>query len=338
MTSFSSNPRRPSEFATIAKYFAPLSAGAPGAFGLQDDVATLSLPQGRELVAKVDAIVESVHFQRADPASLVAKKALRAALSDLAAKGATPIGYLLSLSLAATADEDWIAEFARGLAEDQEQYGLSLIGGDTTATPGALTISVTALGSIATGMTPRRGGARTGDCVFVTGTIGDAGAGLAVLKGEGGALAPTDRDALILRYRLPEPRLAFGHRLPGMASASLDVSDGLIADLGHIARASGVRIAIDAARIPLSAAVAALWGRGVDAVLRAATSGDDYEIAFTAPGSARASLVAAARDMGLGLSEIGVVETSESGESGEGVLLLDRGNPVEVTRAGYTHF
>jgi len=316
----------------IAKYFAPLSAGAPGAFGLQDDVATLLLPEGQELVAKVDAIVEDVHFFRDDPADLIAKKALRVNLSDLAAKGAAPIGYLLSLSLAPWAGDDWVGEFARGLAEDQAQFGIHLLGGDTTATPGVLTVSITALGSIAAGKTIRRAGAQVGDLVFVTGSIGDAGAGLAVLKGEGGSLSKVDRAALIARYRVPEPRLAFGRLLPGFASASLDISDGLIADLGHIAEVSKVLIAVDAARIPLSSSLAAIWGKGMDAVVRAATAGDDYEIAFTAPPAARAAVGAAVRETGLPVTEIGVVGT------GEGVVLLDNGKPVPVPHSGYTHF
>jgi len=254
MTSSNSDPPpRLGEFALIAKLFAPLAKSA-GAFGLLDDVATLLVPQGRELVAKVDAIVEGVHFFRDDPAALVAKKALRVNLSDLAAKGASPIGYLLSLSVAPWCDDDWLTRFAAGLAEDQAKFAISLLGGDTTGTPGALTVSITALGAIEAGRTIRRAGAKAGDLVFVSGTIGDAGAGLALLKREAGPLSPSERETLIGRYRVHEPRLALGQRLIGMASASLDVSDGLIADLGHIAEVSRVRVSIDAPRIPLSAA------------------------------------------------------------------------------------
>jgi thiamine-monophosphate kinase len=318
------------EFALIAKLFAPL-AKSEGAFGLVDDVATLSVPQGCELVAKVDAIVEGVHFLRDDPADLVAKKALRVNLSDLAAKGASPIGYLLSLSVAPWCGDDWLARFAAGLAEDQAQFVISLLGGDTTATPGVLTLSVTALGAVETGRTIRRAGANAGDRVFVSGTIGDAGAGLALLKDQSGVLSASERESLIARYRVPEPRLALGQRLIGLASASLDVSDGLIADLGHIAEVSRVRISVDAARVPLSLACAKLWGR--EAVQRAVTAGDDYEIAFTAPEPARGEILRAAEAAGTPVHEIGHVET------GEGVILLDqKGEPIPIARAGFTHF
>jgi thiamine-monophosphate kinase len=318
------------EFALIAKLFAPL-AKAAGAFGLVDDVATLSVPEGRELVVKVDAIVEGVHFFRDDPADLVAKKALRVSLSDLAAKGATPIGYLLSLSVAPWCDDDWLGRFASGLAEDQTYFAISLLGGDTTATPGALTLSVTALGTIEAGRTIRRAGAKAGDRVFVSGTIGDAGAGLALLKGQPAALSLPEREGLIARYRLPQPRLSLGRRLVGLASASLDISDGLIADLGHIAEVSGVRIVVEAARVPLSVACAKLWGS--EAVQRAVTAGDDYEIAFTASESARADILRAAADTSTPVREIGRVEP------GSGVILLDeKGEPIPIARPGFTHF
>jgi thiamine-monophosphate kinase len=333
MTSSNSDrPHRLNEFAMIAKYFAPLSKGAAGAAGLTDDVATLNVPAGHEMVAKVDAVVEGVHFLRHDPASLVASKALRVNLSDLAAKGATPIGYLLSLSLASWADDDWIAQFAEGLREDQNHFGVDLLGGDTTSTPGPVTISITALGSILAGTTVRRAGAQPGDLVFVTGSIGDAGAGLAVLKGEGTDLPASERETLIRRYRVPEPRLAVGRLLPGLASASLDVSDGLIADLGHIAETSAVRLVVEAARVPLSSAVRALWGDGIDGIVRCVTVGDDYEIAFTAPAQARSRIADVAARSRIPVTEIGTVE------AGQGVTLLDRGEPVPINRPGYTHF
>lgn len=333
MTSSNSEPhKRLGEFAMIAKFFAPL-ANAEGAFGLADDVATLSLPEGRELVAKVDAIVEGVHFLRDDPADLIAKKALRVNLSDLAAKGASPVGYLLALSLPDWVGDDWLMQFAAGLAVDQQLYGVSLLGGDTTSTPGPLTLAVTALGYIETGRTVRRAGATPGQVVFVSGSIGDAGAGLAVLSGAGASLSEADRRHLVGRYRLPEPRLALGRRLIGLASAALDVSDGLIADLGHVAEVSHVRIVVHGLRIPLSSPYVALWGQDIGARLRAATAGDDYEIAFTAPEGAREGIARAAAETGVAVHEIGRVE------AGEGIVLLDGlGQPVPVGRPGFTHF
>jgi thiamine-monophosphate kinase len=179
----------------------------------------------------------------------------------------------------------------------------------------------------------RRKGARARDLVFVSGTIGDAGAALAVLKGEGIGLSDFDRSALISRYQLPEPRVALGQLLVGVASSALDVSDGLLADLEHVAKVSDVRIAIEASKIPLSTATRALWGQGQEAAVRAATSGDDYEIAFTAPASARPRIEEASRSSGVMISEIGRVN------AGSGVHLLDeRGKPIAVPRAGFTHF
>lgn len=331
MTS-SNSERRLGEFALIAKLFAPLSKGAKGAFDLTDDAAALSVPAGQELVVTVDTVIEDVHFLEQDPAELVARKALRVNLSDLAAKGAEPLGYLLALSLSPRVDDRWLERFAAGLAEDQARYDVHLLGGDTTLSPGPLAVSITALGSVARHRMIRRSGAQPGDIVYVSGTIGDAGAGLDILKGRSPSVDATHREHLVDRYRLPEPRLSLGSRLQAFASASIDVSDGLLADLGHIADVSNVGIAIDAARIPLSPAYRALGPADIDAIVRAATSGDDYEIAFTAPRSARAAVEAAADETDLALTELGSVST------GKGVVLLDKGVPVPVERPGYTHF
>jgi thiamine-monophosphate kinase len=319
----SSSSRRPGEFALIAELFAPL-ATAPGAFGLTDDAATIAVPRGQELVVTADAIVEGVHFLRGDPADKVAQKALRVNLSDLAAKGAKPLGYLLVLSLPKHVRRDWLLAFAKGLAKDQRTFGIALLGGDTTATPGPLSIAITALGSVPKGTMIRREGARPGDLVFVSGTIGDAGAGLAVLKRN--AKTP---GALIARYRTPTPRLFLGLVLRHLASAAIDVSDGLLADLGHIADVSKVRIAVRAGSIPLSPALRAFGGDPV----QAATAGDDFEIAFTVPPRKRAAVIQAAWVAGVEVSEIGSVGR------GEGVALLDEaGREIRLSRKGYTHF
>lgn len=318
---------RPGEFELIAELFAPLAANAPGAFGLLDDAALLAPPEGHELVATVDALVEGVHFLSQDPAGLVARKALRVNLSDLAAKGAEPVGYLLALILPAATSMDWLGGFARGLEEDQAAFGLPLLGGDTTATPGPLTVSITAFGTVPRGRMILRSGARPGDLVFVSGTVGDAGGGLAALK-DG-----VDAAELIRRYRLPEPRLMLGQAVRGLASAGLDVSDGLLADLGHIAEVSGVRMVVEAEAIPRSEALRALWGDSAEAVVRAATAGDDYELAFTAAASRRAEVLAAAERAGVPVGEIGRVE------AGQGIVLRDRqGREIPVGRPGWTHF
>jgi thiamine-monophosphate kinase len=249
---------------------------------------------------------------------------LRVNLSDLAAKGARPLGYLLALSLPGRTGFDWLKEFAKGLAKDQREFGIALLGGDTTATPGPLTIVVTALGVVPKGKMIRRGGAKPGDLVFVSGTIGDAAAGLALLRRK----SETPR-ALIVRYRTPSPRLSLGLALRGVASAAIDVSDGLLADLGHIAQTSQVRISLGADRLPLSPVLRRLRGDPV----RAATAGDDYEIAFTAPARKRAAVAKAAAVAGIPVTEIGWVG------KGEGVVLLDRrGREIAVARRGYAHF
>src|SRR5690349_12024169 len=217
----------PGEFALIRKYFAPLAAGFSGALDLEDDAATYAVPSGCELVLTADALVEGRHYLAADPADLVARKMLRVNLSDLAAKGAKPVGYLMTTALGPDIDEDWIAKFAAGLDADQKEYGISLMGGDTVATPGPTTLSLTALGLVPTGRALRRRGAKPGDRLFVSGTIGDGILGLKVLKGELFDLSADQRDALADRYHLPQPRLALGATLlaGGKVTAAMDVSD-----------------------------------------------------------------------------------------------------------------
>lgn len=321
---------RPSEFALIAELFAPL-AEAPGALKLTDDAALIAPPAGHELVITTDALVEGVHFLADDPPLLVAKKALRVNLSDLAAKGAEAAGYLLALSLPSSTDMEWLKHFAEGLKQDQREFAISLYGGDTTATPGPLTIAITAFGFVPKGKMIRRSGAKPDDLVFVSGTIGDGGAGLGLLR-EHKDVSHAVRDFLIHRYREPRPRLALGHALRGIANAALDVSDGLLADLGHIAETSNVRIEIDAHRLPLSAALQAVWGTSNEARARAATAGDDYEIAFTVPPRFAEDAVKAARNS-TAITEIGRVV------AGQGVALLDdHGREIPVPVGGYTHF
>jgi thiamine-monophosphate kinase len=323
-------PERPSEFQLIAELFAPL-AEAPGAFRLKDDAAVIAPPAGQELVITTDALVEGVHFLAEDPPLFVAKKALRVNLSDLAAKGAEAAGYLLALSLPSGVGMEWLTAFADGLRQDQREFNISLYGGDTTSTPGPLTIALTAFGFVPKGTMIRRAGAKPGDLVFVSGTIGDADAGLALLR------QPQDtshavRDFLVHRYREPRPRLSLGHTLRGLATAALDVSDGLLADLGHIADTSGVRIEVDAHRLPLSAALQAVWGSDTQARIKAATAGDDYEIAFTVAPSSVEEVMRAARDSAA-ITEIGRVVSG-----GEAVLMDREGSEIAVPKSGYTHF
>ncbi|MSP48789.1 MAG: thiamine-phosphate kinase [Alphaproteobacteria bacterium] len=312
------------EFDRIARFFAPLAAGFPGALGLTDDAALVDAGIGRELVVTTDALVAGVHFRSGDPPDLVARKALRVSLSDLAAMGAEPICYTLAAILPATVDEAWLAAFVRGLAADQAEFGIVLAGGDSVKTPGPATLSVTAIGRVEAGRALRRSGARPGDRVYVSGTVGDGALGLAVLEGR---LADDAEGTLAGRYLLPRPRLALGRALVDKASAAIDVSDGLVADLGHIAATSGVRITIEAERVPLSpAARAALVAdpRLIDAIL---AGGDDYELAFTSTEALPDALASTP------IACIGRVE------AGSGVTVLDRqGRPVTLSAGGYTHF
>lgn len=322
------------EFELIAELFAPLSAGSPGAFGLTDDAAVISPAPGNTLVTTLDTIVAGVHFPDGSPGAEVARRLLRVNLSDLAAMGARPVAYLLGLAIAPTISVDWLRDFADGLAADQHLFGISLIGGDTTATPGPLTATVTALGEVPVDAVLNRSTARPDDLVFVSGTVGDAALGLRALEGALVIDDPADRDALIARYRLPMPRVALGPALRGLASACADVSDGLVADLGHICAASGVGAEIRVARVPLSPAARSVVADDPDLLKVALGGGDDYELVFTAPATAEQKiLIAAAAAAGVGVTRIGRIT------AGDGVAVIDTdGAEILLDTMGYRHF
>jgi thiamine-monophosphate kinase len=319
------------EFDIIRQYFAPLTEDFAGSLGLLDDAAVFAPAPDCDLVVTVDAIVADVHFLAGDPPGDVAAKLLRVNLSDLAAMGAEPLAYVLTTAWPRDIDEAWIAGFARGLHADQKRFGIHLAGGDTVATDGPMTLSLTAIGQVPKGQALTRGGAKAGDVVLVSGTIGDAGAGLLVATGQGGAdLDPEDRDFLLRRYRRPEPRLDLGQALRGLASAVIDVSDGVLADLGHICEVSAVAAEIELPLLPMSAA-AGLCLEPVAAV----SAGDDYELLLTVPSSRRGLVAAAARESGASLSEIGRI--TEAGPVR--VVLLDAaGSQVALPSGGYRHF
>ena len=318
------------EFSLIARFFAPLSG--PGAFGLKDDAAAISPRSGFDLIVTTDQIAEGSDFFKHDPAGTIARKALRANLSDLAAKGAKPEFYLLNLSLPHGMTEAWLADFSAGLADDQKHYGISLLGGDTSASEGPLTIAITAFGFVPEGGMLKRSGARPGEAVYVTGTIGDSGGGLAIFQREKHTLNEEQRDHLITHYRVPEPPVTFGQLVRALASASADVSDGLIADLGHIAEASNVAMDIEAQAVPRSQALRAFWGDDEKAILRAVTAGDDYQIAFTADPAREKQIMAAASGADIRVTRIGTVK------AGRGVALLYQGRELAVPMPGYRHF
>ena len=318
-------PARLDEFGRIARFFAPLAG--PGALGLRDDVALIDGPAGTQYVLTTDAIVEGIHFFPTDPPRQIAQKLLRVNLSDLAAKGATPVGYLLTSALTDACDDAWLAEFSAGLAEDQRRFGLVLLGGDSVRTDGATMLSATIIGKVATGRAILRGGARPGDILYMAGTLGDAALGLKVLEGALTGLEATHRDHLVSRYRLPRPRLDVGRGLVGHASAAMDISDGLVADLGHLCGASSVAAIVETARLPLSDAARTALAADPRLLPTILTGGDDYEILFAAPEPARPALAK------MPVTEIGRIE------AGHGVTIVNGdGKPLELTRGGYTHF
>jgi thiamine-monophosphate kinase len=323
------------EDALIARYFKPLATD-PGAFGLIDDAAILRAA-GEDIVVTTDAVVEGVHYLAGDPPGTIARKALRVNLSDLAAKGATPAGFVLTLALR-EAEDGWLRPFADALGEDAAQFACPLLGGDTVSTPGPQMISITAFGRVPAGRMVGRTGARPGDRVLVTGTIGDAALGLDILKdGEAGrALAsdPAAREFLIGRYRVPQPRNVLAQTVREHASAAMDVSDGLAGDLAKLCAASGVSAAIDAASVPLSAPAAGLIARGTVGIELLLAGGDDYEVLCTVPEARCAAFMQEAGRAGVAVSSIGAVIAGS-----EPPRFLDaQGREIVLRRASYSHF
>lgn len=330
--------RLPGEFVIIERYFAPLSRGFPGAYGLRDDAAVITPSVGCELVAKTDAVVGGIDFPPDEPADLVARKALRVNLSDLAAKGAIPLAYMLDLILPPSIDEAWIAAFAAGLAHDQAEYGIHLIGGDMSATPGPVTIAVMAFGEVPTGRIIRRGGARAGDAIFVTGAIGDAALGLGVLRGTLPGLSGELAAVLIDRYRLPQPRAILGPQLIGVATAALDISDGLVADLRHICEASTLSAIIDSPIVPLSEAGRAALAADPKLLNTVLTGGDDYEILFTAAPAAAGTIAELSRSSGVPITQIGRMIAPSAERGCELCVLGPDAQPLTLLSEGWTHF
>jgi thiamine-monophosphate kinase len=321
------------EFDWIDRCLRPLAADSPGALDLLDDVAVVAERPGFDLVVSADAIVEGVHFRTDDPPELIARKLLRVNLSDLAAKAAEPYAYMLTIAWPRRFGWPERRAFAEGLRLDQQAYGLKLLGGDTTSTPGPLCASVTIFGRVAAGALVRRAGARAGDVVLVSGTIGDGWLGLAASEGLAGVSA--DQAAFLLdRYRLPQPRNALAGALRGHAHAAADVSDGLIADAGLIATASGLAISLDLDRLPLSAPARAWLATQSDQVvarLDLAAGGDDYELVCAAAPEQADALVEAARAAGVAMTAVGQTM------AGAGVRVLVGGAERQPPRAGYRH-
>ena len=316
------------EFELIARYFAPEAGQRKDVVvGIGDDAAVLEPPAGMQLVVSTDTLVSGVHFPAGTAPAAVGYKALAVNLSDLAAMGATPAWFTLNLSLPA-ADEVWVADFARGLFEIAREFRLQLIGGDTTQ--GALAITITVFGIVPQGTALRRQGARAGDRVYVTGQLGDACLGLGVIRGTLDLPVEYHRRVLA-RLERPLPRVREGERLRGVASACIDLSDGLIADLGHIVAASGVGARIDLPRLPLSPAYHAALGQvGWEAAL---AHGDDYELCFTVPPDKQMAFHRLLPQFECGFAHIGDIEPAA------GIRVFDaEGHTYTPKSRGYRHF
>lgn len=312
----------------------PLTGGRPEALGLTDDVALIQGPAGHQWAITKDAMVAGVHFFPDDPPELIARKLVRVNLSDLASKGAEPEFLLLATCFPQDVDAAWLERFASGLKADCEEFKVAVIGGDTVATPGPLVLALTAVGRLPENTALLRSNARSGDHIWLSGSLGDAAFGLLVAKGERKTLSDTDADFLLDRYRLPRPRVTLGPRLRGLAHAGMDVSDGLLGDLGHLCRASGLAAEIEADSLPLSIAARAALDAGLGAGLSTIVSGgDDYEILFTAPPDSDRALSGLAAELDLPLTRIGRIKP------GQGVVLLDgAGKTLDMGQGGYRHF
>ncbi len=328
---------RPSEDDLIARYLAPLAGRQ--AFALRDDAALATPRLGCDLVVSKDMLVAGRHFFPDDPPDAIARKALRVNLSDLAAKGADPLGFLLGLALPDDWTEPWLAAFCAGLGEDAAAFGCPLLGGDTVATPGPLTLSVSVFGEVPAGGMVPRGGTRVGDRIYVTGMIGDAALGLQLRRNRAedrawtAALGAADRTALLDRYLRPQPRLALRDALLAHARSAMDVSDGFLGDLAKMLRLEGLGASVALADVPLSPAVCAALVLDPRLAEAALTGGDDYEILCAVPPSSAPAFEAAGRAGGVALACVGVATT------GEGVSLrgID-GAPLPLPRGSFQHF
>ncbi len=329
--------QRLGEFEIIARYFAPLATDA-AALGLRDDAAVLRPPESQEIVLSCDTIVEGVHFLNGDPPDSIAHKALAVNLSDLAAKGARPYAYLLALALPEDPSPAWLEAFTGGLRALQVKAGIALVGGDTTRTHGPLSITITALGLVPQGHAVLRLGAKRGDRLYVTGTIGDAYLGLRVLREPARArdwgFAEEDLAFVIDRYRRPQPHSDLALVMRNFAQGAIDVSDGLVGDIGKLASVSHVGAVIEAERVPFSPAAKKALKREPQLLAMLLTAGDDYEIVAAVPEGSGPTFEAEAKAKGTPVTLIGRLETAESGL----VVLGPDGKSLNLGTGGYAHF
>ncbi len=328
---------RPTEDELIARFFAPFAG--PGGLNLADDAALLAVGEDQELVLTTDMLVAGVHFFADDPPAAIAKKTLRVNLSDLAAKGASPLGFLLNLALPREWTADWLAAFAEGLGEDAKLFGCPLLGGDTVKSPGALTLSITALGVVPCGAMVPRPGVAAGDLLYVTGTIGDAALGLRLRKNEDAdhrwiaALDRNARDALKARYLLPQPRLGLAPALRSYARTAMDISDGLAGDLAKMLRLTRMTALIAIGDVPLSAAARQALAHEPGLIGPILSGGDDYEILCSVPVAKAAAFEATAKAENQTVTQIG------RARAGKGApVFRDRRGPVALSALSYQHF
>jgi thiamine-monophosphate kinase len=316
----------------IRRYFAPLAG--PEGLALADDAAQLPPQPGSDFVVNTDMIAEGVHFFAGDPPAAIAAKALRVNLSDLAAKGAEPFAYTVALGLSDRCDEAWVADFAAGLGDDQRRFGVHLIGGDTNRTGAGVVVSITAFGSLPEGTMVHRAGARPGDAILVSGTIGDAALGLIIRQGRELAVSPAEREFLLRRQQRPEPRTALAPIVRRYATAAIDISDGLVGDLAKLCAASGVGANLEAARVPLSPAAAAALAADSGLLEPIVTGGDDYELLCTVPPERVEEVLSEAAKTGSPMTRIGLAATG-----GPEPLVVDAdGGRLTFSRLAYDHF
>ncbi len=317
------------EFDLIAQYFAPLSTQEPGARNLQDDAAVLDIEPNTQIVATMDTVISGVHFLPTDPPESIAAKVIGVNLSDLASMGADPYVYTLSAALPSDIEGEWLKRFTGKLAELQAKYGITLVGGDTVVTPGPLTLTINALGKVPSGQSLSRIGARVGDTIYVSGRIGDGAMGLRVLQNKLIVEDKCERDRFVEKYQNPTPRLKLGKALRGLATSAIDISDGLLQDLGHICKVSSVGASIEITDIPLSSAI-----RSKEKWLGVALSGgDDYELLFTIPQEKINKFNLLKHDMNVKCSAIGQI-ISDAGVTVTKDGIVQQG----IVRLGYNHF
>lgn len=330
--------RPDSEEAIIGAYFAPLAEGFSGAFDLKDDCAAITPEPGCDLVVTTDAVIAGVHFFAGEEPGAIAWKALAVNVSDLVAKGATPFAYLMTLALPAAPERAWLAAFADGLRRAQAAFGCHLIGGDTDRTPGPLSVSITAFGTMPAGRMVRRSTARPGDAVYVSGTIGDAALGLALRRDPALAgrcsLDAGQRAYLDAKLRTPRPTVALAALVRANATAAIDVSDGLAKDFDRLCRESGVGGRIETVRLPLSEAASAVLAAGGATMADLVTGGEDYEVLAAVRPQRALEFERMAGAAGTSVTRIGCIE-----DVGAGVSIVDaNGRAMALSTMGWDHF